>query len=65
MPTTSTMAFEALATETPVVLTSFGSRPRAIETRFCTSTAARSMLRSSSKVAVMLLRPLLPLVEVR
>jgi hypothetical protein len=45
-------------------LTSFGSRPSVAATRFCTSTAARSALRPSSKVAVMVEVPLLVLVEV-
>ena len=48
----------------PVVLTSFGSRPVTVETRFCTSTAARSRLRVRSNVTVIWLLPSLPLVEV-
>ena len=48
----------------PVVFTSLGRRPRAWLTRFCTSTAARSMLRVMSKVTMMLLEPSLPLEEV-
>ena len=48
----------------PVVLTAFGSRPWAVFTRFWMSTAARSGSRSRSKVAVIVLMPSLPLVEV-
>ena len=48
---------------TPVVLTSAGSRPCAVVTRFCTSTAARSTSRPISKVAVMPLPPPLSLLE--
>ena len=44
--------------------TSLGRRPSAVETRFCTSTAARSWLRDSSKVAVTWLTPLLVLLDV-
>ena len=52
-------------TVTPVFFTSTGRRGKAVLTRFCTSTAARSLSRPTSKVAVMLLVPSLPLVEVR
>jgi hypothetical protein len=48
----NTIELEFLPTETPVALTSLGRRPSACETRFCTSTAARSMSRSMSKVTV-------------
>ena len=47
-----------------MVFTSFGSRPVTVETRFWTSTAARSRLRVRSKVTVIWLLPSLPLVEV-
>ena len=59
-----TKPVEAFVTVTPMFLTSFGSRPSAVETRFCTSTAARSWSRSTSKVAVIVLTPLLVLVDV-
>ena len=52
-------------TVTPVCLTSLGSRPWAMLTRFWMSTAARSGSRPRSKVATMALVPSLPLVEVR
>ncbi len=55
---------DALVTVTPMFLTSFGRRPSAVATRFCTSTAARSWLRSTLKVAVTVLTPLLVLVDV-
>ena len=54
----------ALVTLMPVVRTSMGRRPSAALTRFCTSTAARSMSRETSKVTVMALEPSLPEVEV-
>ena len=53
-----------LVTEMPTVFTSFGSRPSTCEMRFCTSTAARSRLRVTSKVTVTVDVPSLPLVEV-
>ncbi len=43
--------------ETPVCFTSLGRRPCAALTRFCTSTAAMSMSRSTSNVTLMLLEP--------
>ncbi len=55
---------DAFVTEMPICCTSFGSRPSACEIRFCTSTAARSRLRLTSNVTVMMLVPSLPLVEV-
>ena len=55
---------DAFVTVTPMFLTSLGSRPCAVETRFCTSTAARSWSRSTLNVAVTVLTPLLVLVEV-
>jgi hypothetical protein len=48
----------------PTCFTSFGSRPSTPDTRFCTSTAAMSMSRSTSKVTVTVDEPLLPLDEV-
>ena len=53
-----------LVTVTPMFFTSLGSRPSAVDTRFCTSTAARSWLRVRSKVAVTWLTPLLVLLDV-
>jgi hypothetical protein len=53
-----------LVTVTPMFLTSFGSRPSAVDTRFCTSTAARSWLRVRSNVTVIWLTPLLVLADV-
>jgi hypothetical protein len=47
----------------PSAFTSAGSRPEAVATRFCTSTAATSRSLSGSKVTVMVLVPLLLLVE--
>ena len=47
----------------PVVCTSMGRRPRAVEARFWMSTAARSRFRSRSNVAVTELEPSLLLVE--
>jgi hypothetical protein len=47
----------------PSAFTSAGRRAEAVATRFCTSTAATSSSRSGSKVTVMVLTPLLPLVE--
>ena len=52
-------------TVTPVFFTSAGRRGSAVLTRFWTSTAARSLFRPTSKVAVMLLVPSLVLVELR
>ena len=49
----------------PLLRTSTGSRPSVWLTRFCTSTAARSGSRPTSKNTVMLLTPLLELDEVR
>jgi len=49
---------------TPVFFTSFGKRPSAWLTRFCTSTAARSTSRVTSNVTVTWLVPSLPLEEV-
>ena len=48
---------------TPVFFTSAGRRGSAVFTRFCTSTAARSLSRPTSNVTVMMLVPSLPLVE--
>ena len=53
-----------LVTVMPLVRTSSGIRPSAWLTRFCTSTAARSGSRSTSKVTVMVLKPLLVLEDV-
>ncbi len=53
----------ALLTEMPTCLTSFGSSPSAWFTRFCTSTAARSTSRVTSKVTVIVLMPSLLLVD--
>ncbi len=50
-----------LMTVMPLVRTSAGSRPSAWLTRFCTSTAARSGSRPTSKETLMVLRPLLVL----
>ena len=47
----------------PSAFTSEGRRAEAVATRFCTSTAATSMLRDGSKVMVMVLWPLLVLLE--
>jgi hypothetical protein len=55
---------EDFVTVTPMFLTSFGKRPCAVATRFCTSTAARSWLRPTLNVAVTVLTPLLVLVDV-
>src|SRR5580704_3374849 len=49
---------------TPVFFTSFGNRPSAWLTRFCTSTAAKSTSRVTSNVTVMVLTPLLLPVDV-
>src|SRR5277367_1919335 len=57
------MPLSCLVMITPVFFTSAGRRPRAWLTRFCTSTEARSTLRETSKVTVMMLVPSLPLVE--
>jgi hypothetical protein len=54
---------EFLLMLTPVCLTSLGRRPSAALTRFCTSTAARSTSRATSKVTVTVLDPSLPLVD--
>ena len=54
----------AFVTVTPTFFTSFGRRPSVAATRFCTSTAARSALRPSSNVAVIVDVPLLVLFEV-
>ena len=48
----------------PFVRTSSGIRPNAELTRFCTSTAARSGSRPTSKVTLIELNPLLVLDEV-
>jgi hypothetical protein len=50
-------------TVTPVLRTSAGSRPIVLLTWFCTSFAARSMLRSSAKVQTIVVVPLLVVVE--
>ena len=63
-PAARTKFFPDLVTEMPTVFTSFGRRPSTCDTRFCTSTAATSMLRLTSKVTVTLDDPLLPLDEV-
>ena len=47
-----------LVTVIPFWRTSAGMRPSAELTRFWTSTAARSMLRSTSKVTLMVAKPL-------
>ena len=52
------------ATAMPFWRTSAGMRPSAWLTRFCTSTAARSWLRSTSNVTVIVAKPLLVLDEV-
>ena len=62
-PTPMMIAAVVLVMVTPVFLTSAGSRGSAVLTRFCTSTAARSLSRSTSNVTVMMLVPSLPLVE--
>ena len=49
---------------TPFVRTSVGSLARAVDTRFCTSTAAMSTSRVTSKTTLMLAAPLLVLDEV-
>ena len=54
------MLLEARLISTPVCFTSLGSWASAVETRFCTSTAAASRLRSTSKVMVMVEVPSLP-----
>ena len=51
-------------TVTPVCFTSFGRRAWAVETRFCTSTAATSMLRLGSNVTVIWLDPSFELTDV-
>ena len=53
-----------LVTVTPVARTSAGSRPMVLFTWFCTSLAARSMLRSSWNVQTTELVPSLVVVEV-
>ncbi len=60
----STKFVDTFVTDTPTCLTSFGSRPSACEMRFCTSTAATSRLRDTSKVIVIPHDPSLPLDEV-
>lgn len=52
-----------LLTVTPSCRTSVGRRPSAVETRFCTSTCARSWSRVMSKVTVIVETPLLELDE--
>ena len=64
MPAASTKLADAFVTEIPTAFTSVGSRPSTLEMRFCTSTAATSMLRVMSKVIVTLLDPSLPLDDV-
>ncbi len=59
----STKLLDTLVTDRPTCFTSFGSRPSAWEILFCTSTAARSRLRSTSKVTVIAHDPSLPLVD--
>ena len=54
-----------LVTVMPLVRTSAGMRPSAWFTRFCTSMAARSGLRSMSNVTVIVLMPLLVLDDCR
>jgi len=60
----STKLVETLVTEMPTCFTSFGRRPSACEIRFCTSTAATSRLRDTSKVMVTADVPSLPLDDV-
>ena len=62
-PIAITKVPEFFATETPVSLTSFGSRPCARFTAFCTSLAAWSRLRSRLNVHVIVELPSLPLCE--
>ncbi len=50
-------------TVTPVLRTSAGSRPKVLLTWFCTSLAARSMLRSRLNVQTIVLVPSLVVVE--
>src|ERR1700720_1190799 len=59
-----TKLLEALTMVMPEALTALGRRPSAVFTRFWMATAARSGSRSRSKVAVIVLTPLLLLVEV-
>jgi hypothetical protein len=59
------MLLDSFDTRTPVRCTESGSCGWATETRFCTSTAAISLSRDESKVAVMVLVPSLLLLEVR
>src|SRR5579859_4073243 len=64
-PAPSTNPLACLVMMTPVFLTSFGNRPNAWFTRFCTSTAARSTSRVTSNVTVIWLVPSFPLEDVR
>ena len=60
MPSAATNVPEFFETVTPICLTSFGSRPCARFTAFCTSFAAWSRLRSRLNVAVICEVPSLP-----
>ena len=59
-PSAATNVPAFFETVTPICLTSFGSRPCARLTAFCTSFAAWSRLRSRLKVAVICEVPSLP-----
>ena len=63
-PAASTKPVVPFCTVTPLVRTSVGSRASAVDTRFCTSTAARSTSRVTSNTTLMLAAPLLVLDEV-
>ena len=59
----STKLLAAFVTAMPTAFTSVGSRPCTCEMRFCTSTAAMSMLWSTSNVTLIEQVPSLPLLD--